>query len=105
MDEVRVRSAIRDTDLVWLFDGRVLEVFGMSADVARYHVALMGLKAEGPDRGNRYKVSIDSIAGTSRGGMNDIVDEAGFELLRPLLKRVNDAIELASGDALTPAPD
>ena len=34
MDEVRVRSAIRDTDLVWLFDGRVLEVFGMSADAA-----------------------------------------------------------------------
>ena len=86
MDEIRIRSLLRD-ETIWVFDGRVLEVFGVG-EVARFHASLLELKVDGPDPNGRYEISIDAVRHAGLGGLTDVVDGADFELLRPLLDRV-----------------
>jgi hypothetical protein len=86
MDEVRIRSLLRQ-EAIWTFDGRVLEVFGVG-EVARFHALLLELRVDGPDPNGRYEISIDAVRGGGLGGLNDVVEGADFELLRPLLDRV-----------------
>jgi hypothetical protein len=89
MDEVRIRFLLRQ-EAIWTFDGRVLEIFGVG-EVARYHASLLELKVDGPDPNGRYEISIDAVRDAGLGGLNDIVESADFELLRPLLDRVKAA--------------
>ncbi len=50
-------SEARAGDSIFVFDGRVVEVFGMG-DARRYHVAQVEVDVSGPDRKDRRSVML-----------------------------------------------
>ncbi|HEY6495173.1 MAG TPA: hypothetical protein VIZ43_18000 [Trebonia sp.] len=85
MDEVILRT------IVVQFDGRVVEVFGNSAEAMRGHVALMREPKVGrPDSRGRSEVHIH--------GCRFGVDADELPQLLPLLDKIAAAVRAAQGD-------
>ena len=89
MDEVILRT------IVVQFDGRVVEVFGNSAEAMRGHVALMREPKIGkPDYRGRSEVVLGARFG---------VDPDELPRLVPLLDKITAAVRAAQGER--PSPD
>ena len=84
VDEVILRTVVIQ------FDGRVVEVFGVSAEAMREHVALMPEpKISKPNYRGRYDISL---------GCHFAVDPDEMTKLRPLLDKITAAVRAAQSE-------
>jgi hypothetical protein len=76
--------------IVAMFDGRVLEILGpMSDDSSRAHVKFLSVSVSDPDKKGRRDVKVNRDPGLLFLLLK--LDDAAFEVVRPLLDALRNA--------------
>ena len=82
VDEVQIEN------VVWSYDGRVLELFGaMGQGSVRFHRAVMSMEIAGPNRKGKRSVQVRGPSAVLL-----TISEADWPVIEPLLRRVESDI-------------
>jgi hypothetical protein len=85
-------------DVLLVFDGRVVEVFGCpGSESIRFHVRNLDLAVDGPDRKGRYALQL--APATRGGGCSVPVPEEDWAEVGPFVERVLAAMPAVEEDA------
>lgn len=92
MSDVRLHDEILG-QVVVCFDGRVLEVFteGTATTSARFHVALLAVEVQPPDRKGRHQIDFAPVR-PGRNGIRLILNDADRAALQPVLDELRSAL-------------
>ncbi len=95
MPEARFRDLVHD-QVVITFDGNALEVFTeRHASVKRFHVSMLDLSFDGPDRNGRYRINISTGRSTGA-GFEANLDAAGWGATHEFWTEVHRAVATQS---------
>ena len=85
-------------DVLLVFDGRVVEVFGFpGSESIRFHVLNLDLAVDGPDRKGRHTLQL--APATRGGGCNVTVPEGDWPEVGAFVDRVLAAMPAVADDA------